>query len=64
MEQGRRRTAKVAREVAMKTFHPASRLRDRNGLLKHAVIADREMDEAALRLSAPIAVGGHLDFGH
>ncbi len=32
--------------------------------LWHAVVADREMDEAALRLRAPIAVGRHVDAAH
>jgi hypothetical protein len=31
---------------------------------RHAVVADREMDQAALRLGSPIAVGRHLDFAH
>src|SRR4029077_2394270 len=32
--------------------------------LWHPVVADREMDEAALRLRPPIAVGRHLDLAH
>ena len=32
--------------------------------LWHAVVADREMHQAALGLRAPIAVGRHLDFAH
>src|SRR2546430_389398 len=32
--------------------------------LRHPVVADREMDQAALRLRPPIAVGRHLDFAH
>jgi len=31
---------------------------------RHAVVANREMDEAALRLRTPITIGGHLDFAH
>src|SRR6266404_1713897 len=30
----------------------------------HPVVADREIDETALRLRSPIAVGRHLDFAH
>src|SRR6516165_7152976 len=32
--------------------------------LWHLVVADGEMDEAALRLRSPIAVGGYLDIAH
>src|SRR5260370_41219435 len=32
--------------------------------LRHPVVADREVDEAALRLRPPIAVGRHLDLAH
>ena len=32
--------------------------------LRHAIVADREMHEAALSLRAPVAIGRHLDFAH
>ena len=32
--------------------------------LRHAVVADREMHQAALRLRAPVAVGRHVDAAH
>ena len=32
--------------------------------LRHAIVADREMHQAALRLRPPVAVGRHVDVAH